>query len=258
LDVLQKDLISISIVVHNQAAIAEGLLCDISALGDKLSAEILFTVNTHEILPFAPNDYHHPINVIHNEKPKGFGANHNFAFKQSRGHYFCVLNPDIRFVGNPFDALIACLSDPNSGVVAPRIVNPTEEIENSARRFPTPLNILKKAMTQSSQIDYQHAYDPIEVDWVGGMFMLFPTDCYKHIGGFDERYFLYYEDVDLCARMKMAQRSVVLCPQATAVHDARCDSHSNLQYTRWHLGSMLRFFTTKGFLKMVIAPYLRP
>lgn len=250
-------LLTVSVVVHNQAEIAKQLLGDISDLGDKLSAEIIFTVNTDEPLPFATRNYHHSIKVIRNETPKGFGANHNFAFNHSRGQYFCVLNPDIRLVGNPFDTLIACLNDSKAGVVAPRIVNPNGGIENSARRFPTPFSILLKAIANSSMIDYQQDEYPYETDWVGGMFMLFPKDCFRRMGGFDERYFLYYEDVDLCARMKMAHCSAILCPQVTAVHDPRCDSHHNLQYMRWHLRSMFRFFTSKGFLKLVVAPNLR-
>lgn len=251
-------ILTVSIVVHNQAEIAQELLGDISDLGDKLSAEIIFTVNTDEPLPFAVSAYHHSVKVIRNKKPKGFGANHNFAFKHSRGRYFCVLNPDIRLVGNPFDALIACLNDTKAGVVAPRIINPNGRIENSARRFPTPFSILSKAINKTSEVDYPHTNKYCLPDWIGGMFMLFPSDCFRRMEGFDERYFLYYEDVDLCARMKMVHRNVVLCPQATAIHDARCDSHHDMQYMRWHLSSMLRFFTSKGFLKLVVAPNLRP
>jgi GT2 family glycosyltransferase len=253
LNVLKEELISISIVVHNQAPIAEGLLDDISNLGDRLPAEVIFTVNTDEPLSFKPQDHYHPVTIIRNENPKGFGANHNFAFKKSKGRYFCVLNPDIRFVGNPFEPLIACISDTNAGVVAPRIINPTGEIENSARRFPTPFSILKKALAGSTALDYPHMGLVFQPDWVGGMFMLFSSDIFETVQGFDERYFLYYEDVDLCARLRLAKIPVLLCPQAEAVHDARYDSHHNATYRQWHLKSMLRFFTSSGYWKLVIA-----
>ena len=249
-------ILTLSIVVHNQAEISQQLLGDISDLGDNLSAEIIFTVNTDEQLSFVTSNYHHSVTVIRNEKPKGFGANHNFAFKQSRGRYFCVLNPDIRLIGNPFDTLIVCLDNTKAGVVAPRIISPNGVIENSARRFPTPFSIIKKALTGSSGLDYPKIDLGYEPDWVGGMFMLFPRDVFEAIQGFDERYFLYYEDVDLCARLRMAKFSIFLCPQAKAVHDARYDSHHNAKYRQWHLKSMLRFFTSRGFWKLVIAARL--
>jgi len=254
---MRNERLSISIVIHNQAAIAQDLLDDLSNLGNKLSAEILFTVNTDEPLIFAPHDYHHPVKIIRNERPKGFGANHNSAYKQSQGRYFCVLNPDIRLVGNPFDVLVACLNETNAGVVAPRIVNPKGEIENSARRFPTPFSILKKAIAGPLDLDYPQTDRVLEPDWIGGMFMLFARRCFEAIKGFDERYFLYYEDVDLCARLKMANFPVLLCQDAKAVHDGRGDSHHNLKYMQWHLRSMLRFFASKGFWKLAMMPRLR-
>lgn len=254
---MKNERVTISIVIHNQAVIAQDLLNDLSNLGNKLSAEILFTVNTDESLPFTPHDFHHPVKIIRNERPKGFGANHNFAYKQSHGRYFCVLNPDIRLVGNPFDVLVARLNETNAGVVAPRIVNPKGKIENSARRFPTPFGILLKALAGSPELDYPQTDEVYEPDWIGGMFMLFNRKYFEAVQGFDERYFLYYEDVDICARLKMKRLPVLLCPDVKAIHDGRGDSHHNLKYMQWHLRSMLRFFASKGFLKLAMLPRLR-
>jgi N-acetylglucosaminyl-diphospho-decaprenol L-rhamnosyltransferase len=254
---MTNDLLSISIVVHNQAAIAHPLLDNIAALGNQVSVEVLFTVNTDESLPFAPHDYHFPLRIIQNKSPKGFGANHNFAFKQSRGDYYCVLNPDVRLIGNPFNLLIDCLKQHGNGVAGPMIINPAGSLENSARRFPTPFSILKKAIAGSPDLDYHQTDAVFEPDWIGGMFMLYSRGCFETIQGFDERYFLYYEDVDICARMKMAHRPVLKCPDAKAVHDGRADSHHNLKYMQWHLRSMARFFTSKGFWKLAVLPRLR-
>jgi hypothetical protein len=115
-------------------------------------------------------------------------------------------------------------------------------IEDSARRFPTPFSILRKAFLHRAEIDYQIKDETIYPDWVAGMFMVFPREVFTKLGGFDERYFLYYEDVDLCARLAIAGLRVVVCPGASAVHAARRESRRNLRYLRWHLSSMLRFF----------------
>jgi N-acetylglucosaminyl-diphospho-decaprenol L-rhamnosyltransferase len=64
---------------------------------------------------------------------------------------------------------------------------------------------------------------------------------FRELRGFDERYFLYYEDVDLCRRLRKRGYEVVLVPSASAVHDARRESHRNLRHLSWHLASIARF-----------------
>jgi hypothetical protein len=87
-------------------------------------------------------------------------------------------------------------------------------------------------------------------DWVAGMFMLFPRDVFLKIGGFDERYFLYYEDVDLCARLTLADYKILLCSTVSVIHDARRSSHKNLRYMRLHSTSMLRFFLSDVYRQL--------
>lgn len=247
-----KPRLSLSVVVHDQADLARQLLDDINALCDQILLEVVFTANTDESLSFTPNDFDFPLKIIRNLNPKGFGANHNFAFQHTRGDFYGVLNPDIRLVGNPFAILMDCLESHGSGVAGPMIVNPAGLHENSARRFPTPISILKKATGRLAGLDYPPTETVFEPDWIGGMFMLFTRESFEMINGFDERYFLYYEDVDICARLKMAHMHVLKCPDASAVHDGRGDSHHNLKYMQWHLRSMVRFFTSKGFWKLAL------
>jgi len=249
-----KPLLSLSVVVHDQADMARQLLDDINALCDQILLEVVFTANTDESLSFTQDDYDFPLEIIRNRNPKGFGANHNFAFKQTRGDFYGVLNPDIRLIGNPFTVLMDCLEAHGNGVAAPMIVNPAGLPENSARRFPTPVSILEKAVGGHSGLDYPQTETVFEPDWIGGMFMLFTRESFEMIQGFDERYFLYYEDVDICARLKMAHMPVIKCPGARVIHDGRGDSHHNLKYMQWHLRSMARFFTSKGFWKLAVLP----
>jgi GT2 family glycosyltransferase len=115
-------------------------------------------------------------------------------------------------------------------------------IEDSARRFPTPVSILRKAVARRAEVDYPIKDETIYPDWVAGMFMVFPHEVFAALGGFNERYFLYYEDVNLCARLMLAGKRVALCPSASAIHDARRQSLRSLRYLRWHLSSMMRYF----------------
>ncbi|MEO8159499.1 MAG: glycosyltransferase, partial [Betaproteobacteria bacterium] len=182
---------------------------------------------------------------IRNASPTGFGANHNAAFTECANAYFCVLNPDVRLDGNPFPALVAELAAANVGVAAPKIMSPTGAIEDSARRFPTSGFLVRKLFGQTSGLDYEIGQATISPDWVAGMFMLFRAPVFAELHGFDERYFLYYEDVDLCRRLRKHGYDVRLVPSVRVVHDARRDSHRSLRHLRWHLASLLRFLFSR-------------
>lgn len=243
--------ISISVVSHGHIILIHDLLHDLGQYCCGSPFELLLTLNLEEALPFAETDFPFPIKIIRNATPLGFSANHNRAFAQSSGELFCVMNPDIRLNKNPFPALISCLQDASVGVVAPLVVNQNGEIEDSARRFPTPLKILCKATGGCKGGDYAVKDEVIYPDWVGGMFMLFHREVFDQLGGFDERYFLYYEDVDLCARLRLRGYEVALCPDAKAIHHAHRSSHTSLKFMKWHLTSMARFFCSPPFLKIL-------
>jgi GT2 family glycosyltransferase len=243
-------LVSISIVSHNQARLVNNLLADIDRYCGP-EVEVLLTINVLDEQSIDPEVYSLNIKLISNKTPKGFGANHNAALKLASGKYYCVLNPDIRFMNNPLPELLACLSDPSIGIVAPLVTRMSGTIEDTARRFPTPLSIAARALFGKRPIEYGTDYKICSPDWVGGMFMLIPAAVFRRIGGFDERYFLYYEDVDLCARMRLAGYDIRLCPNAKVIHEARRQSHRDLRYFRWHLASILRFFFSKPFLMIM-------
>jgi hypothetical protein len=83
------------------------------------------------------------------------------------------------------------------------------------------------------------------------MFMVFRRDTYTLLGGFDQKFFLYYEDVDLCARMRLKGLRVVMIPGVQATHLARRSSHSSAAYSFMHIRSMIRFFTSMVFVKVM-------
>ena len=245
-------LVAISIISHQQIQLVLPLLQDLDAIFLNPSFEVLLTLNVPEALPFSPEDFGFALKVLRNAAPAGFGANHNQAFAQMhpQAAFFCVLNPDIRISQNPFPTLLDTFACPSAGVVAPAIHNSSGQLEDSARKFPTPLRIAHRVLTRRRTRDYTPTQAAFHPDWVGGMFMLLPTTVYRQLGGFDERYFLYYEDVDLCARARLAGLNVVQLPLPGVVHDAQRASHRDAKYLRWHLGSMLRFFSSGVFLRL--------
>lgn len=243
-------MISVSLVSHGQAELVSNLLDDL-VRHRPLEIEVILTLNVEEPLPFEIGSYPFFLKLIRNTSPKGFAANHNAAFDFARGKFFCVLNPDVRLIEDPFQALVDELSDPRVGVVAPLIVGPNGDIEDSARRFPTPMALLRKVVRSDIQLDYIAPECPFSPDWIAGIFMLFRRDVFREIDGFDQRYFLYYEDAELCARLRLAGYDIRVNPGVRAVHNAQRRSHRDLVYLSWHMRSVLRFFLSKSYREIM-------
>ena len=232
--------ITLSVVSHGQTGLVNQLLQDLRLLArGRLRAVV--TLNIPDATPLAGPDAALPIEVIVNRRARGFGANHNAAFGRCRTAYFCVANPDIRLAADPFPALLEQLANPAAGVAGPLVRSALGGVEDSARRFPSAASLLKKLFVDRRQPDYPTDRGALEVDWVAGMFMLFSADAYRRVGGFDEAFFLYYEDVDICRRLARAGRRVIYDPRAEVVHAARRASRRDLRHARHHAASLLRF-----------------
>ena len=241
-------ILSISIVSHLQGRMVGPLLEDIQRVCPQPALEVLLTLNLPEQLPFQPDDFSFPVVILRTPRPLGFGANHNRAFRRARGDYFAVLNPDLRLSENPFPVLCADMKGENPvGVIAPGVEEETRKIADNARRFPTPLRILKRILRSARKSDYPPTGRPIPVDWLAGLFLLFPSRVFAAINGFDERYFLYCEDVDLCARLRLAGQEVLWDPRVSVIHQAQRHSHRRLKHLRWHVVSLIRFFRSEVF-----------
>ena len=229
-------------VSHGQNALANGLLRDLRQQPAGRLA-VVVTLNIADPTPLDTTGAAFPVEVIVNQRAKGFGANHNAAFERCRAPYFCVANPDIRLTADPFAALLRALEEPAAAVAGPLVRKPSGEVEDSARRFPTLGSLLGKLAGMRGGPEYPWDRGPIAVDWVAGMFMLFRSEAFRAVRGFDEGYFLYYEDVDICRRLHKAGRRALYQPGAEVIHDARRASRRDLAYLRRHLQSMLRFLT---------------
>lgn len=235
-------MISISIVSHGQGGLVKELLADLARISQETHFEVILTKNIPEQFPFDINAYPYSIKVIENSAPKGFGGNHNQAVMDALGSYFCVMNPDIRLTENPFPNLLPILENENVGIVAPQVVGVNGTLEDSVRWFPTPLSLAAKFFgVNDGRFPIPQDGNPYTADWVGGMFMLFRSENYRLVHGFDESYFLYYEDVDICTRMWKKGRTVVANSGVFVTHDARRTSRHDARYIRWHIESMARY-----------------
>jgi N-acetylglucosaminyl-diphospho-decaprenol L-rhamnosyltransferase len=242
LSVTEPDLqtITVSVVSHGQSQLVAGLLEDLACCPNV--SLVVLTQNIPEDDIPCPASLQPRLRVIRNEHSCGFAANHNQAFRFCEDSMFAVLNPDIRFRVDPFPQLARALEMSSGGVIGPSVRNPSGDLEDSARKFPTPVRLLWKLIGLRDGRILTEAATPQDVDWMAGMFLLFPASVYSELKGFDEGFFLYYEDVDICARVWRSGRHVILHPNVTVIHAAQRASRRKLRYMMWHLSSMLRYF----------------
>jgi GT2 family glycosyltransferase len=245
---------SISIVSHGHAKHVSRLIEDLARL-NRSDFEVILTANLRDDLGLNCDNLPFPAKLISNPAPKGFAENHNAAFARSVGDYFVILNPDIELIDDPFENLLPLLRANSNSICAPTVLNGAGELEDSARSFPTPIFLLRRlasrVLKRSLPDDAIPAKnDILTPDWVAGMFVVIPRGIYHTLNGLDERYHMYFEDVDFCARARLAGCQVLVSRQAKVIHDAQRDSHRKMRYMLWHVGSALRFFTSAAYVRI--------
>lgn len=232
----------VSVVSHRQGALIARLWEDLASVCHT-PLQVVLTVNTPETLPDLSLPF--PLTLIRNVRPRGFAANHNAAAAAVDSDVFCVLNPDVRLTSDPFPLLLQVLRDPDVGVAAPLVVGTRGDLQDSARPLPTPMVALTRFLFGTP------APAPLTAPaWVAGMCMVFRTATFQAVGGFDPRYFLYYEDCDLCCRLRLAGFRVELCPDVAIIHDAQRTSRRRPRYLLWHLQSAVRFFRSPAYRQL--------
>lgn len=235
--------VTVSVVSHGQGVLLAPLLEQLERVSRTLPMHVLVTLNLPEPRPHIQSRPGFDITWIENATPLGFGENHNAAFHRSKTKYFAVLNPDLRLDANSLPPLIACVAQ-KPGVAGPRVLAPAGTIEDSARHVPSPLRLFGRWWHRRFEADYPAGVAEQQVDWLAGMCLVFDADTYRRVGGFDERYRLYCEDVDICLRIHLEGLWVTWIQDAVVVHEAQRTSHSRWRYRAWHVRSLLRLLSS--------------
>jgi GT2 family glycosyltransferase len=185
-----------------------------------------------------------------NERRLGFGENHNLNLADASSEFVLIINPDVRFTSNPFDRLLEYMHEnPSVALITPKVVNSDGLVEDSVRNFPSIFTILKKALGLGNGGTIHHQDGFVDVPWVAGMFMLIRRSAFQELAGFDENFYLYYEDVDFCARLHKAGYRVVVDFETEVIHDAQRESRKSFKFLKWHIASMLRYFFKHGLFR---------
>lgn len=189
------------------------------------------------------------------EENGGFGAGVNLGAAGVDADYLLVLNPDTYFDNDSVTPVLDHLDAMHDiGIAGLDLVNPDGSRQYGARRFYSVFDIaarrlkglgsvVKRRMAHHLMVDETNRGQPFDAEWVMGTGFIVRCDLFSRIGGMEESYFLYMEDVDLCARTWMSGRRVVYFPGQELVHDhQRQSAASPLSFAgRAHIRSLLKF-----------------
>jgi hypothetical protein len=167
------------------------------------------------------------VRLVGNESNLGFGRANNQAIAMCRGRYVALLNPDIVLRGEIADILRPLEADPLAGCVGCRLVEPDGGIQESCyEKFPTPWSEFLEGILMdrlwkriSGKSPPHESCDGVrEVAWIIGACMFFRREVLLDLGGFDERYYIYGEDVDLCYRLRQRGYKVLYVGTVEMLH----------------------------------------
>jgi N-acetylglucosaminyl-diphospho-decaprenol L-rhamnosyltransferase len=186
----------------------------------------------------------------------GFSAGVNAGARLASGRCLLILNPDTQLDPGAIDAMAGYLdAHPDTAVVGARVEDPGGTVQRSARRFPTMLTGLAgrtslftrmwpgNPLSRRDLLADATTATPRQVDWVAGSCMAVKADAFEKVGGMDEQFFLYWEDADLCKRLKEAGWGTVYLPSAVVVHGVgRSRRHARaLSVRAFHRSAYLYF-----------------
>ena len=247
-------LITVSIVSHGHGELVDELMLDIKKYCNTSILKIVLTNNiddSYELRHNAGLD----VKYIRNEAPKGFGENHNQAFNLCDTQWFVILNPDIRLKDDVFTSLVNRYQGSDIALVAPVVLNQNEGIEDSVRTNVTFYSLLQRLMGNKKLVSgvSRVARGETSFYWFAGMFLFVRSEEFRSIGGFDQKFFLYCEDYDLCARMYVNGFVMERDSELSVIHDARRDSHRSLKFLTWHITGFLKVWTSSVFWKVLFS-----
>ena len=252
--------ITISLVSHNQRYDLERLLPSLLSAASLVRSEILLIDNRSNdgTKEFIQQNFTR-VDVIHNPKKAGYGENHNLNLQRTHGRFFVIMNSDMTVEHNVFTLLYNYMNQhPDVGIVSPKILNEDGTIQGLNKRYPTLLDLfLRRFVPKAIQcffkerLNYYEMRDvgynyTCDVPFISGSFMFCRADLLKSLGGFDPKYFLYFEDVDLCRKVQQTHRTMYY-PGVSVTHFWKRSAHSNLIYTYYFIKSAFRYFSKWGY-----------
>lgn len=241
------------VIYHNPRQEIDSLLC--SVLHSPISRLYIIDNSRNDIY----RDLTHRsrrIHYIHNAND-GYGAAHNIALREAirlGAKYHVVLNPDITFGKGVIETLAAYSSaHKRVGWMMPKVVYPNGEIQHLCKLLPTPFDLIarrfipKRFLAKSRErfnpkIDNRQVVMP----YLSGCFIFLRVSALKRVGLFDERFFMYGEDLDLSRRMHTRYKTLYY-PLVTVTHAHRAESYHSRKMLKIHIQNIVRYFNKWGW-----------
>lgn len=220
----------------------------------------LFLIDNSPTNQFTDLKLNSNIEYIFNNNNLGYGTGHNIAIKKAitiGSEYHLVLNPDIYFES---DVMIKLLSymDQNIdiGLIMPKIKYPDGHTQYLCKLLATPLDLMIRRFipfkkwiekrNQKYELHFTGYNKMMNVPTLSGCFMLLRTDVLEKIGGFDERFFMYCEDFDLCRRIGQLSKTIYY-PEVSVIHNYEKGSYKSSKLLFYHIHSAFKYFNKWGW-----------
>lgn len=196
--------------------------------------------------------------VIKNEHNLGFAKGCNQGAKTAKGAYVLFLNSDTVVSDRGFlDLLSYCEGHPETGVVGGRLVGVDGRVEKSAGRFYSlPITILELVLGDFLALSRYSPKKEEDVDWVSGGCMMVRKKLFDELGGFDEGYFMYLEDMDLCLRVRQKGYAVHFSPACRVTHVGQGSSSRSFAIMHIHKGVRYFYKKYKSRFEYVLVSFL--
>ncbi|MBC7848610.1 MAG: glycosyltransferase family 2 protein [Chitinophagaceae bacterium] len=202
------------------------------------------------------------VEYIYTGENLGYGRGHNLAIARVKGRskYHLILNPDVEFDPAILTSLFNFMEKRTDvGLVMPKVLYRNGELQYLCKRLPSPADLILrrfipkpiKALFKKSMESYelkQKDYNSVmDIPNLSGCFMFIREEVFRYIGQFDERYFLYLEDTDLCRRINAYYRTIYY-PSVSIIHGYSKASYKSLKLMKYHLQSSIKYFNKWGWL----------
>ena len=222
---MMKFRLTIVIVIHNNVASILQCLNSLKKYISKENVLVIDNFSQDQATEIIQKTFL-KLTVIKNSKNLGFAVAVNQGARIAKGEYLVFLNPDTVIKKNCIEEMLRFIKKKkDAGVVGCRVLNPDGSLQPSCGSFPTISNIILdripvlNKLFKTELIRQEDFYNKEQSpDWISGVFFMIRRDVFERLGGFDEKYFLYVEDVDFCYRARKAGYKIYYNPKVEIIH----------------------------------------
>jgi len=244
--------LSISIVNFQSEDFIEDCLASVFDKAANLDCEVIIVNNDEKEDLMEIKKRFSEIKIVDHKKNVGFGAGHNLGAKETRGEFILFLNPDVELTDNISPIIKLLENNENIGIVGPQLLTDSGEIQAwSVGRETNIWELIKNNLGFSPSKKLWKSTQQKEVHWVSGAALFIRKSLWEKLGGFDEKFFMFFEDEDLCKRARKNGSQVIYFPEVRARHACGKSTKDKKLQKEWFYKSQDYYFR-KHFSKKTV------